>query len=320
MEQLIKKIEAGDEKAIGRAISIAENDSHRSFSLLKKLYKGTALSYLIGITGPPGSGKSTLTEAIVKECLKKDMKIGIIAIDPTSQFSGGALLGDRIRMNDISLKENVFIRSMATRGLLGGLNTAIYDTVLILSRAGFDYIIIETVGIGQNEIDIVNLADTVLVVTTPEAGDEIQTFKAGIMETGDIFIVNKADRPGANKMELLLKQMVGLLAIKENAWQPPVIKTSAKEGKGIRELVRNFEEHHNYLIKEGIIHKNREKVLKKQLLNLLERKLREIYIKPLKNKGKFDKIVKEIIKGKTDPYTVIERLVKKEEVEKRDEN
>jgi len=314
MEQLIKDIKEGQEKAVAKAITLVENDSKEGFGLLKKLYPEVELSYLVGITGPPGSGKSTLTEAIVKQWLKKDLKVGIIAIDPTSQFSGGALLGDRIRMKDIATQKDVFIRSMATRGSLGGLNSSIYDTVLIMSAAGFDYIIIETVGVGQNEIDIVNLADTILVTTTPESGDEIQTFKAGIMETGDIFVVNKADRPGVNKMELMLKQMVDLMDRKENSWQPPVLKTSAKKKEGIKKLVDNIKRHYEYLYDNEIINNRRKKVLKKQLLNLIERKLREIYIEPLMNSGRLKSKLEAIVRGSTDPYTAVENLLKDREV------
>ncbi len=306
MQELIKDIKKGKEKAIARAITLVENNSKEGFALLKKLYVEARISYLLGLTGPPGSGKSTLTEAIAKNLLQKNLKIGIIAIDPTSQFSGGALLGDRIRMNDIALEKNVFIRSMATRGSLGGLNSSIYDTVLILSAAGFDYIIIETVGVGQNEIDIVNLADTVMVVTTPESGDEIQTFKAGIMETGDIFIVNKADRPGVNRMELMLKQMIELIDIKESTWNPPVIKTSAKKNEGIEELVTNINKHYDYLVKDEIITNRRKEVLKKQLINLLERKLRENYIEPLISSEKFVDRLNAINNGEIDPYSVVE--------------
>ena len=307
MEELLKGIKKGNERKIAQAITIIENQRDKGFELLKKIYEQTSLAYLVGITGPPGSGKSTLTDKIVSQWRKKGLKVAIIAIDPTSQFSGGALLGDRIRMSNVSTDRGVFIRSMATRGSLGGLNPAIYDTVLLLSAAGYDYILIETVGVGQNEVDIVDLADTTLVVTVPEAGDEIQTFKAGLMEVGDIFVLNKSDRPGVQKMELTLEQMINLADKK--GWEPPIAKTVAIKNDGIENLTSKIEEHKGYLKESNLLENKRVEVMRRQLVNLLEEKVLDRIVNPIKNSKEFNEKISKIKEMKKDPYTSAEELL-----------
>ncbi len=307
MEELLKGIKKGNERKIAQAITIIENQRDKGFELLKKIYEQTSLAYLVGITGPPGSGKSTLTDKIVSQWRKKGLKVAVIAIDPTSQFSGGALLGDRIRMSNVSTDRGVFIRSMATRGSLGGLNPAIYDTVLLLSAAGYDYILIETVGVGQNEVDIVDLADTTLVVTVPEAGDEIQTFKAGLMEVGDIFVLNKSDRPGVQKMELTLEQMINLADKK--GWEPPIAKTVAIKNDGIKNLANKIEEHKGYLKESNLLENKRVEVMRRQLVNLLEEKVLDRIVNPIKNSKEFNEKISKIKEMKKDPYTSAEELL-----------
>ena len=307
MQELLKGIKNGNERKIAQAITIIENERDKGFDLLKELYNENSLSYLVGITGPPGSGKSTLSDKIVSHWRKQGLKVAVIAIDPTSQFSGGALLGDRIRMSNVSTDRGVFIRSMATRGSLGGLNPAIYDTVLLLSAAGYDYILIETVGVGQNEVDIVDLADTTLVVTVPEAGDEIQTFKAGLMEVGDIFVLNKSDRPGVQKMELTLEQMINLADKK--GWEPPIVKTTAVKREGINNLVNEINKHKNYLENSDLLENNRNEVMKRQLINLLEEKVLSRIVNPITNSNDFQNKLEEIKKMKKDPYTSAEELL-----------
>ncbi len=310
-----KGVRSGDEEIIARVISMVENQRQQAFPLLKELYRDAELAYLAGITGPPGSGKSTLVEKLVLSWIAEGEKVAVIAIDPSSEFSGGALLGDRIRMGGISTEKNVFIRSMATRGYLGGLNPAIFDTVVVLSAAGFQKIVIETVGVGQNEIDIVRLADTTMVVTVPEAGDEIQSFKAGLMEAGDIFILNKADQPAASRMELILKQMLEMKdrqnhSCSVSAWQVPIVKTVATEGEGIEELKKAVARHRDFLSRSWKERNNRSRVIRNHVVHLMEEYLRNHFIDPLLESSYFQEILTGISTRKTDPYTAVEQLVK----------
>ena len=314
MQEILQGIKEGQERKIARAISMIENDREKGYRLLKKLYRDTELAYLVGITGPPGSGKSTLSDKIVSHWRKQNIKVGIIAIDPTSQFSGGALLGDRIRMTQVSTDKGVFIRSMATRGSLGGLNPAIYDTVLLLSAAGYDYILIETVGVGQNEVDIVDLADSTLVVTVPEAGDEIQTFKAGLMEVGDLFVLNKADRPKVTKMQLTLEQMINLSGKEDMDWVPPIVQTIATRDEGVEDLVAEIENHKLHLKETEKLYDRRMEVMRRQLINLLEERMRAKYIGPILESDKFQKKLGLIRDLKEDPYTAAEELLNEKRI------
>ncbi|MFN2363475.1 MAG: methylmalonyl Co-A mutase-associated GTPase MeaB [Halarsenatibacteraceae bacterium] len=301
----VEKIFAGDERTVAQAISLVENSREDAFELLRKLYLKTDLAYLLGVTGPPGGGKSTLVEKIVARWVDTGEKVAVIAIDPSSEFSGGALLGDRIRMGSIATHPDVFIRSMATRGYLGGLNPAIFDTVLVLSAAGYQRIVIETVGVGQNEIDIVSLADTTLVVTVPEAGDEIQSFKAGLMEAGDLFVLNKSDHATAHRMELILKQMIDLARSDNSDWKIPLVKTVATEEAGLDELIKHINAHKEYLHESNLELSNKKKVMKNHLIHLLEEGLRNKYIEPLLQESNFDDSIDAVINREVDPYTKV---------------
>ena len=234
--ELIKKAREGDVRAIARLISMAENEAPEANDLLKQLYPFTGNAHIVGITGPPGSGKSTLVDKLVKVLRQKDYRVGILAVDPTSPFTGGAILGDRVRMSDLNLDEGVYIRSLGTRGKLGGLSKATGYAVKILDACGFDYIFIETVGVGQSEVDIIKTADTTVVVAVPGLGDDIQAIKAGILEIGDIFVVNKADRDGANRVVIELSMMLELNPEKSE-WEHPILLTVASQNKGIAEVV-----------------------------------------------------------------------------------
>jgi LAO/AO transport system kinase len=238
---LAERVLAGDLRAVARAISLVEGESTEAASLLARLYARTGRAYLIGITGPPGAGKSTLVDRLISEHRALDRKVGVIAVDPTSPFTGGAILGDRVRMQAHASDPGVYIRSMATRGHLGGLAAATADAALVLDAAGFDEILVETVGVGQDEVEIVRTADVSVVVLVPGTGDEVQALKAGIMEIADIFVVNKSDRDGADRAVAHIEAMLALDDRTSDAWRPPIIKTEATSGAGIPALAQAIE-------------------------------------------------------------------------------
>jgi len=296
--EFIAAVRDGREQEIARSISLLEDKSPLSREIMKQLYQNFNKPYIIGITGPAGSGKSSLLNLMLKEWLKEpELKIAVIAVDPTSQRSGGAFLGDRIRMKDINNDQRIFIRSMASRGKMGGVNSAVYDTAVIMAAAGYEMIVIETVGVGQTEIDVVSLADTTLVVTVPEAGDEIQIFKSELMEVGDIFILNKDDLPRAAKMEVLLKSNFSLIETEKlnrkneyeskGSWQSVLLKTSVLNNHGIKDLVKAVENHYNYLRNNNILEQNKKLQLKKHLLNLLQSEILEKIILEFDQEDKF---------------------------------
>lgn len=306
LHQLVQDVLQKKTRAVAKAISIIEREKAEATELLKKLYPLTGNAYLVGITGPPGAGKSTLTDGIVKEWRKLGKKVGIIAVDPTSPFSGGALLGDRIRMNDLNTDPEVFIRSLASRGSLGGLSPAVYDTALILDAAGFEYIIIETVGVGQTEVEIVELADTTIVVTVPEAGDDIQTFKAGIMEIGDLFVVNKGDRPGTEKMRLLIENMLDLVQLD---WRPPVLVSIGAQGVGITEIIDQIELHRAYLSKSAKLTEKRLQSIKKKIALRLHHVFQQEAISQIFASSDFKKRLVDILNRNSDLYTEVDKMI-----------
>ena len=303
---LISAVRSGDARGLARAISIVENRSPGRSDLLKTLFPFTGKACVIGMTGAPGAGKSTLVDQLAKLYRKQDRTVGIIAVDPTSPYTGGAILGDRIRMQDHFADPGIYIRSMATRGSLGGLARTTADVTTVLDASGRDVILIETVGVGQDEVDIVRLADITVVILVPGMGDDVQTIKAGIMEIADIFVINKSDREGAERVEREIRALQ-TLATRQDGWTPPIVKTVASDGTGVPELSRAIASYEEFLQKEN-------RALKKSVENWQERlveMLRDAMLdKARAHIGKINALAAEVAEHKRDPYTVVEELSK----------
>jgi len=310
VEDWAEQVRAGELRAISRAITAIENHAPEAEELLRLLFPHTGNAYLTGVTGAPGTGKSTLVDRLAAFHRKNQAEVGVIAVDPTSPYSGGAILGDRIRMQGHSGDSGTFIRSMATRGFLGGLAGATAEVALLLDAAGKKHVLIETVGVGQDEIDIVRLADCVLVVLVPGLGDDIQNMKAGLMEIGDIFVLNKADREGADRLEQQLLAMLSLV-MPRDGWQPPVIRTIATENQGIAELaaaVKKFEKHF-----EASGERNRKRLehWKKRLVELLESRLLERALGGSEGEARLAELAGEVAERKKDPFTAVNEILKR---------
>ncbi len=305
---LVDQVLKGDKKAAARIMRLVEDDLPEAREALKRLYPYTGRAYIIGVTGPPGAGKSSLVDLLVEWFRKRGEGVGVVAVDPTSPFSGGAILGDRIRMQRHSTDPGVFIKSLATRGHLGGLSKATDDVIQVMDAMGKDVIMVETVGVGQDEVDIVKTADTTMLVTVPGLGDDIQAIKAGILEIADIFVVNKGDKPEADKTVRELEMMLDMSTPREDGWKPPIIKVSAVKGEGIEELMEALKTHRKFLETSGRFESYRKDRVVCTFENLLRDKLFQTAIAKLKGNGSYERLISEIFNKRKDPYSVVERL------------
>jgi len=304
----VGRVRAGEPRALARAISIVEDRGPDSMGLLKALFPYSGNATLIGLTGAPGAGKSTLVDQIAREYRKQGRTIGIVAIDPTSPFSGGAILGDRIRMQSHYADPGIYIRSMATRGSLGGLAGTTADVATVLDASGRDLVMIETVGVGQDEVDIVTLADVTVVVLVPGMGDDVQSIKAGIMEIADVFVINKSDRDGAERVEREVRAMQSL-SVRNDNWTPPIVNTVASEGAGIADAVAAIERYREYLKQGAAGRKRRTASWRKRITEMLQAALFERVVADYLGNGQAERLASEVAEHKRDPYSLVEELV-----------
>ncbi len=315
LREWAEKIFAGDRRAMARAISAVENGEEVAPSLLKRLFEKAGRAFIIGITGSPGVGKSTLVEKLAGDYRSSGAHVGIVAVDPTSAFTGGAILGDRVRMQNLATDEGIYIRSMATRGRLGGLAPTTHDVVTILDAGGCDVVMVETVGVGQDEVEVARLADATALLLAPGLGDDVQMFKAGVMEIADLFVVNKADRPGADRVVQEITAMLSV-APREDRWQPPIVKAVATTGEGVSAVRTGLEEFRAYDGGDFKLRRQRSQ-WRARLLEMLRQRLFEKIVTERLCSGAIDRLIDEVVARRKDPYSAVEELVEESKVESR---
>jgi LAO/AO transport system kinase len=309
---LAKRILEGDIRAASRLMRDIDDRMPAALGSLKELYPETGRAYIIGVTGPPGSGKSTIVDKMVDIFRKEEKSVGIVAVDPTSPFTGGAILGDRVRMQRHATDEGVFIRSLATRGCLGGVSRSTQDIVNVMDAMGKDIIIVETVGVGQDEVEIVNTAHTSIVVLVPGLGDDIQAIKAGIIEIGDIFVINKCDREGADRMERDLQMVLEMGRKREDGWEPLIFRTEAILGKGIFELVYGIYRHKQALEGSQAFERKRRERTRATFLEVLGTEVMAHFIEKMEKEGQLETIIDDLVNRRADPYSIAERVILEE--------
>jgi len=310
VEAISKDLLAGNRRALARAITVVEDGGAEASELVRSLFSHSGKAHIIGVTGSPGVGKSTLVDALITECRKEDLKVAVLAVDPSSPFTGGAILGDRIRMQAHTMDKNVFIRSMANRGHQGGIALGTYDAVRMLEASGYEVIIIETVGVGQSELAIAQTADTTILVLMPGSGDDIQAIKSGIMEIGDIFVVNKGDLPGANKSAGEITASLELAHFHDD-WRPPVIVTIAETGQGTEELWQAAKKHKKFLQDSGLLDKRREQRIEVELSEIVADLARRNLKEAMKSSGDIRKVLNDIAARQIDPHSAADGLIAK---------
>jgi LAO/AO transport system kinase len=310
LEAWVDRVRGGDSVALARTITAIENGAPNFTKLLQALFPLSGKARVIGITGAPGAGKSTLVDQVAREYRRQERTVGIVAVDPTSPFSGGAILGDRIRMMAHHADPGIFIRSMATRGFLGGLARTTTDVVTALDASGKDVILIETVGVGQDEVDVVRLADVTVLILVPGMGDDVQTIKAGIMEIADIFVINKSDREGADRVEREIRAMQSL-APRKDRWTPPVVKTVASEGKGIAELTATVAEYENYLLRQNLLLNKKITNWRERLIEMLRETLLNRLLRERLSPEELARLAGEVAEHRRDPYSLVEEIVER---------
>jgi LAO/AO transport system kinase len=308
LQSLIERLRSGDARALARAISAVENRAPCSYDLLKALFPHTGKARVIGLTGAPGAGKSTLVDQLAHQYRRAQKTVGIIAVDPTSPYTGGAILGDRIRMQNHFSDPGIYIRSMATRGSLGGLARTTADVTSVLDASGRDIVLIETVGVGQDEVEIVRLADVTIVILVPGMGDDVQTIKAGIMEIADIFVINKSDHEGAERVEREIRAMQSL-AVRKDGWTPSIVKTVATEGQGIRELAEAIALYEAFLAKENLLQTKNAQNWRERLVEMLRDAVLERVVQAHFADGDLSRYAAEVAEHKRDPYSLVEEMV-----------